>query len=39
MDGNPANNSKRRQDWLKKNLTGGMGEGDLASQLPLLQPF
>ena len=39
MNGNPANNIKRTQDWLKKNLTGGMGEGDLASSLPLLQPF
>ncbi len=39
MDGNPAKNSKRTQDWLKKNLTGGVGEGDLASQLSLLQSF
>ncbi len=39
MDGNPAHNSKRTQDWLKKNLTGGVVEGDLDSQLPWLQPF
>jgi len=32
--GNPAHNSKRTQDWLKKNLTGGVVEGDLDSQLP-----
>jgi hypothetical protein len=34
MDGNPAHNSKRTQDWLKKNLTGGVVEGDLDFQLP-----
>ena len=39
IDGNRAHNSKRTQVWLKKNLTGGVGEGDLASWLPLLQPF
>jgi hypothetical protein len=35
MDGNPAHNSKRTQVWLKKNLTGVVGEGYPASQLPL----
>ncbi len=35
-EGNPAHNSKRTQDWLKKNLMGGVGEGDSGSQLPWL---
>ena len=36
MDGNPANNNKRKQDWLKKSLKGGEEEGDLTFQLPSL---